>query len=122
MNINGPLEKTRLGSDKARSPQEVGRSYRPARSTTPLASRPWCRLLPQRLLHLSKQERNMIQSLDGWLNTGIDWLTRTERSSVASLPPAKRTQIILKELEGSMQKQRQAYQQLRKNLKASRKK
>ena len=80
------------------------------------------RWLDEHSEHLSKQERNMIESLDGWLNTGIDWLTRTERSSVASLPPAKRTQIILKELEGSMQKQRQAYQQLRKNLKASRKK
>jgi hypothetical protein len=71
--------------------------------------------------HLSKQEKNMIESLDGWLNTGIDWLSRTERRSVASLPAAKRTQIILKELEDSIEKQRQAYQQLKKNLKASRK-
>jgi hypothetical protein len=80
------------------------------------------RWLDEHSKHLSRQERKMIQSLDSWLNTRIDWLTQTEQSSVASIPPAKRTQIILKELEGSLEKQKRAYQQLKKNLKASRKK
>jgi len=80
------------------------------------------RWLDEHSEHLSKQERNMLRSLDGWLHTDIDWLTLTQRSSVASLAPAKRTQVILRELEASLRKQRQAYQQLKKNLKTSPKK
>lgn len=66
--------------------------------------------------HLSKQEREMIESLDGWLKTNVDWLTQADRKSVGELPPAERAQLILKELEAIVAEQSQALQALQEQL------
>ena len=39
--------------------------------------------------NLSEQEKEMIESLDGWLRTDASWLTQTDRKSIANSPRRK---------------------------------
>ena len=71
--------------------------------------------------HLSEQERDMVDSLDGWLKTDVCWLTGTDRKSVGQLPPKERTETILKELDAVITEQSRAYQALKRQLKPRRK-
>ncbi len=65
---------------------------------------------------LSDVERNMIESLDTWLGLDVHWLTRSDRKPVSALPTNERRQIILSELEKSVQSQVDAFEKLRQEV------
>jgi hypothetical protein len=65
---------------------------------------------------LSKEEAEIINTLDRWLSSGQDWLTTSKNPSVGELAPAKRTAFILKELEQAVSQQQEALKRLKKKL------
>lgn len=67
---------------------------------------------------LSEEEKEIIELLDVWLNSELDWQTRQKRASVRGLNPKERTELILKELEASVLRQKQAVNKLKKRISA----
>ena len=78
------------------------------------------RWVKENSLQLSKQERELIDSLDGWLGTKHDFFTSSTQESIADLPAAKRNAMILAELKKALQAQQTAYKTLKKPLQSPR--
>lgn len=65
---------------------------------------------------LSEDERKLIDALDSWLNLKSHFFATADDRSVGDLPPAERTNLVLKELDSLSKKQRRAFLDLKKRL------
>jgi len=62
---------------------------------------------------LSKEEREIIEFLDGWLSEKIKWQTSKEQDSIADLEPSERTNKVIKEIHASIKQLEEAFELLR---------
>ncbi len=62
---------------------------------------------------LSKEEREIIEFLDGWLSEKIKWQTNKEQDSISDLEPSERTNKVIKEIHASIKQIEGAFELLR---------